>query len=69
MPLRGAAITAAGLVGWRSSYRARGTCWNALGRAHDTLGFTEAAAGREVLGQLVPARVIEPPATGTCCEC
>lgn len=30
-----------------------------MGRAYNTIGFTE-ATGREVLQQLVPARVIEP---------
>jgi len=30
-----------------------------LGRAYDTIGFTE-ATGREALGQLVPAWIIEP---------
>jgi len=37
-----------------------GHLWDALARAYDTLGFTDAAGGDEVFRELVLARIIEP---------
>ena len=37
-----------------------GHLWDALARAYDTLGFTDAAGGDEVFRDLVLARIIEP---------
>ena len=34
--------------------------WDALCRAYDTIGFTEATGGDELFRQLVLARIIEP---------
>ena len=37
-----------------------GHLWEALCRAYDTLGFTDATGGDEVFQQLVLARIVEP---------